>query len=152
LVTVDWDAEPLPDLPFPNDLATRPDPTSPTGLRLNISMVADTHHQSEDREKLNKLTGWGIFQPITVGFRDLIDLDDFGARHALDRRPGDARLDDDAIFVIDVSPDSPTFGQAARSTSVRAASPWMSGVRIATSRMTLEWTSPPSSSTPSTRT
>jgi len=113
LVTVDWDAEPLPDLPFPNDLATRPDPTSPTGLRLNISMVADTHHQSEDREKLNKLSGWGIFQPITVGFRDLIDLDDFGARHALDRRSGDARLDDDAVFVIDVTPGSPTFGQPA---------------------------------------
>ena len=113
LVTVDWDAEPLPDLPFPNDLATRPDPTSPTGLRLNISLVADTHHQSEDREKLNKLSGWGIFQPITVGFRALLDLDDLAERHANDKRSGDARLDNDAFFVVDVTEGSPTFGQAA---------------------------------------
>ena len=113
LVTVDWDAEPLPDLPFPNDLATRPDPSSPTGLRLNISLVADTHHQSEDREKLNKLSGWGIFQPITVGFRSLLDLDDLAERHANDKRSGDARLDNDAFFVVDVTEGSPTFGQAA---------------------------------------
>jgi len=113
MVTVDWDAEPLPELPFPNDLGTRPDPTSPTGLRLNISMVADTHHQALDREKLDRLTGWGVFSPITVGFRAPLDVDNLGARHALDRRPGDARLDDDAIYVIDVTPGSPTYGQAA---------------------------------------
>ena len=113
LVTVDWDAEPLPELPFPNDLGTVPDPTSPTGLRVNISLVADTHHQSEDRAKVNLLSGWGIFQPITIGFQELIDLDNLAARHALDKRPGDARLDDDAILVVDVTPSSPTFGQAA---------------------------------------
>ncbi len=112
VVTVDWDAEPLPELPFPNDLATRPDPTSPTGLRLNISLVADTHHQSEDREKLDRLTGWGVYSPITVGFGAPLDLDNLAARHAHDRRPGDARLDDDALFVIDVTEGSPTYGQA----------------------------------------
>ncbi|MEE2828780.1 MAG: hypothetical protein VX498_06310 [Myxococcota bacterium] len=113
MVTVDWDAEPLPELPFPNDLGTRPDPNSPTGLRLNISLVADTHHQSEDREKLNQLSGWGVFSPITVGFRAPLDIDNLATRHALDLRPGDQRLDNDAIFVIDVTPDSPTFGEAA---------------------------------------
>jgi hypothetical protein len=113
LVTVDWDAEPLPELPFPNDLGTVPDPTSPTGLRVNISLVADTHHQSEDRAKVNLLSGWGIYQPITIGFEDLLDLDNLAIRHALDKRSGEVRLDDDAIFVIDVSPGSPTFGQAA---------------------------------------
>ena len=35
VVRVDFDAEPLPDIPFPNDLAARPDVSSPTGLRLN---------------------------------------------------------------------------------------------------------------------
>ena len=40
LVRVDFDAEPLPDIPFPNDLATRADPTSVTGLRVNISVDA----------------------------------------------------------------------------------------------------------------
>ena len=36
IVIIDWDAKPLPELPFPNDLATRADPSSPTGLRVNI--------------------------------------------------------------------------------------------------------------------
>ena len=31
LIVVDWDAEPLPELPFPNNLATKPDALS---LRL----------------------------------------------------------------------------------------------------------------------
>ena len=113
MVTIDWDAEPLPELPFPNDMGTRIDPTSPTGLRLNVSLVADTHHQGEDRAKLDRLTGWGIFAPITVGFRAPLDLENLAGRHAEDRRPGAARLDDDAIFVIDVTPGSPTYGQAA---------------------------------------
>ncbi len=113
MVTIDWDAEPLPELPFPNDMGTRIDPTSPTGLRLNVSLVADTHHQGEDRAKLDRLTGWGIFAPITVGFRAPLDLDNLSGRHAEDRRPGAARLDDDAIFVIDVTPGSPTYGQPA---------------------------------------
>ena len=30
VVVVDWDAKPLPEVPFPTDLATRPDPGSPT--------------------------------------------------------------------------------------------------------------------------
>ena len=112
LVTIDWDAEPLPELPFPNDLATRPDPTSPTGLRLNISEVAATHEQSETRAMLNTLSGWGIYQPITVGFEAPIDLQDFYLRHAGDRRVGSEARDDDAIFLIDVTPGSPTYGLA----------------------------------------
>ncbi len=112
LITIDWDAEPLPELPFPNDLATRPDPTSPTGLRLNISEVAETHEQSETREKLNTLSGWGIFQPITVGFEATIDLQDFYLRHAGDRRVGADARDDDAVYLIDVTPGSPTYGLA----------------------------------------
>jgi hypothetical protein len=113
LVTVDWDAEPLPELPFPNDLATIPDPSSPTGLRLNISLVAETHEQAETREKLNHLSGWGVYAPITVGFDAPLDLDNLYARHAGDRKIGPSRLIDDAMFVIDVTPGSPTFGQPA---------------------------------------
>ena len=113
LVTVDWDAEPLPELPFPNDLATIPDPSSPTGLRLNISLVAETHEQSETREKLDRLTGWGVYAPITVGFQQPLDLDNLYARHAGDRKIGPSRLVDDAFLVVDVTPGSPAFGQAA---------------------------------------
>ena len=73
MIVVDWDAEPLPELPFPNNLATRPDPLSPTGRRLNISTVAMTNYESETRAKLNELTGFGIFSPISVALDKDLD-------------------------------------------------------------------------------
>ncbi|MCZ7679999.1 MAG: hypothetical protein M5U28_15040 [Sandaracinaceae bacterium] len=39
-VVWDLEAEPLPDVPLPNDVATWPDPTSPTGRRVNASLIA----------------------------------------------------------------------------------------------------------------
>ena len=111
-VTVDWDAEPLPEIPFPNDLATRVDPGSPTGLRLNISMVATTHAESEARTKLNELSGFGVYAPITVGFEAPLDLDNIYARHTGDTKLGAEQFADDAFFVINIDPDSPEYLQA----------------------------------------
>ncbi len=108
LVYVDWDAEPLPEIPFPNDLATRPDPGSPTGLRLNFPEDAPTELERKARRKVNELTGWGIYSPITVRFTAPLDLEDLAARHAPDLDP-----DDDAVYVIDVTPTSPNYLQAA---------------------------------------
>ena len=88
MIVVDWDAEPLPELPFPNNLATRPDPLSPTGRRLNISTVAMTNYESETRAKLNELTGFGIFSPISVAFDKDLDLDNIVARHRDDEKFG----------------------------------------------------------------
>src|SRR5205823_4168532 len=39
-IVYDPTRKPLPEIPFPNDLGTRPDLGSPTGLRLNSSLVA----------------------------------------------------------------------------------------------------------------
>ena len=40
-VVFDFDARPLPEIPFPNDLATRPDPESPTGrYRIRLPRFA----------------------------------------------------------------------------------------------------------------
>ena len=107
---MDWDNEPLPELPFPNDLAARTDPTSPTGLRLNISTVAETDFQTDNRRKLNELTGFGTYAPITVSFESPLDLAAIASRH-----PNDLHLptsfDDDVILVIDVDPDSPHYGE-----------------------------------------
>lgn len=109
MVFIDWDATPLPELPFPNDLATRPDPTSVTGLRLNISLVATTELESEARAKLDELTGFGIYQPITVRFDERLDLDEVIARHV-----EDGNHSDDAVLLIDVTPGSPDFGKPKR--------------------------------------
>ena len=111
LVTVDCDAKPLADIPFPNDLATRADFTSPTGLRLNIPLAADTNQEAESRAKIDQLTGFGIYSPLTVGFQADLDLDDIVTRHRDDPLYGDARFGDDAIYVVNVDPDSPDYGR-----------------------------------------
>jgi hypothetical protein len=109
VVHFDWDAKPLPEIPFPNDLATRPDETSPTGLRLNISLEAPTRFEKHSREAINEMTGFGIYAPIAVAFEDRLDLDNVIARHRDDPRPWPEQRDDDAFFVIDVTPTSPTY-------------------------------------------
>lgn len=114
VVTVDWDTKPLANIPFPNDLATRPDPTSVTGLRLNVPMAAETHQEEETRAKMNELTGWGVYAPISVGFSAPLDIGEIARRHKDDPLVGEARFADDAVLVINVDPDSPDFGKAAR--------------------------------------
>src|SRR5688500_10988634 len=74
LVRVAWDALPLPDVPFPNDLATRPDPGSPTGLRPNLPEQADVEVETLSRQRINQLSGFGIFAPISVGFEGDLDV------------------------------------------------------------------------------
>lgn len=110
VVLVDWDAEPLPDLPYPNDLSTVVDITSPTGLRLNIPALAETEFETEARAKINRLTGFGVYAPITVSFEAPLDLDNILQRH-----PNDLHLpttfDDDAVYLINVDPDSEAYGE-----------------------------------------
>jgi len=108
-VIIDWDAEPLPEIPLPNDLATRPDPFSVTGLRLNISELAPTEMEREARRKINELSGFGIYAPFTVSFDEPLDLDEIKARH-LD----DGNFKDDAFFLLNVDPDSSDYLQPVR--------------------------------------
>ncbi|HMV66822.1 MAG TPA: hypothetical protein PKA64_08230 [Myxococcota bacterium] len=109
-VVVDWDAEPLPELPFPNDLATLRDPSSPTGLRVNIAGEAHTEYESIARHKLDELTGFGIYAPISVSFDQRLDLDEILRRHPDDFYSPTA-FDDDAFYLIDIDPDSPDYGK-----------------------------------------
>ena len=110
-VRVDWDAQPLPDVPFPNDLAARVDFTSPTGMRVNISIESETESMTEARQKLNEMTGFGIYAPITVAFDGRLDIDNIFARHTDDEKLGADRYTDDAFLLIDVDPDSPDYLQ-----------------------------------------
>jgi len=111
VVRVDWDHEPLADIPFPTDLAMRPDPTSPTGMRPNLPLGDGIEMEVAIREALNEASGWGVYSPVTVGFEAPLDLDDLKARH-----PDDLHVDghylDDAVLLIDVTVGSPTFLQA----------------------------------------
>lgn len=80
---------PLPEIPQPNDVATFADPTSRTGRRVNVSMVAPTRMETAARGGFNELEGWGTFAPITVAFErsertpetePALDLEDVAAR------------------------------------------------------------------------
>ena len=106
-VLYDFDAKPLPDIPLPNDIATRPDPSSATGLRLNASMIAPTAMEQRIRRKVDGLDGWGAFQPITIPFSGPIDVRSVLAGH----RDPDYRLDNDVVYLINVDRDSPEFGK-----------------------------------------
>ena len=101
-VVFDFEARPLPEIPFPNDLATRPDPTSPTGRRLNLSVIAPTEAERELRTLVLELDGFGTFAPITVSFDRPLDV------AALDGR-GRAP-EDDPVVIVDVS-EGEHFGE-----------------------------------------
>src|SRR5258707_14535949 len=57
---------PLPEIPLPNDFATRFDPGSPSKLRVNASLIAPTEWEKGARSVIDHLDGWGTFAPISV--------------------------------------------------------------------------------------
>jgi hypothetical protein len=108
-VYFDLDARPYPEMPIPCDLATRPDAGSPTGRRINVSLLAPTVLEQSVREKIDRLDGFGTFMPISVRFTTELDVNAFrSVRHDDDDRS------DDLVLVFAVDPDSPDFGQAVR--------------------------------------
>ncbi len=101
-VVFQLDTLPLPDIPFPNDLLTRPDPGSPTGLRLNLSLLAPSAAERRLRQAALDLDGFGTFGAISVRFEAPLDMR---------RLNGQGRdFADDPIVVVDVSEGS-TFGE-----------------------------------------
>ncbi len=107
VVVFDLENKPLPEIPFPNDLATRPDPSSPTGRRLNMSLVAPTDLESRIRRQVDKMDGFGTFAPIWVSFSKAVDVISIIERHH------NLDFDDDAVFLIDISArkGSPGYGK-----------------------------------------
>lgn len=104
-VKFDAFARPLPEVPLPNDFATRFDATSPTKRRVNASMLAPTKWEQGTRKEIDHLDGWGTYQTITVGFEKTLDLQNIVKRHQGD----DYDPSDDVAYLIDITPDSPDF-------------------------------------------
>jgi hypothetical protein len=100
-----WDIghRPLPEIPLPNDVATYPDPNSPTGLRVNASMIAPTGLESQFRAQFDELDGWGTYQAITIPFDDDLDLANIIRRHQRD----DFDFRDDAVYLVDLETGLP---------------------------------------------
>ncbi|MCK5689256.1 hypothetical protein KAI87_08300, partial [Myxococcota bacterium] len=106
-VLVDMFAQPLPILPLPNNLATRTDHDSATGLRVNASIHATTLFESEIRDAIAEIDGWGTFQPISIPFTGPINVQSVIDGH----RDKNYDFSDDVIYLIDVDPESVDFGK-----------------------------------------
>jgi hypothetical protein len=104
-VKFDFLNKPLPEIPLPNDIATRYDPLSATGRRINASMVAPTQLESHVRSKIDQLDGWGLLMPISIPFTGEIDVSSILEHHR------DANYDpsDDVIYLIDIDPKSTEY-------------------------------------------
>jgi hypothetical protein len=101
---------PFPEVPWPNDALTSPDPTSRTGLRLQPSLLGATDLDLALRVGLAELDGWGRLGPITVSFDaqqtdpappargEVLHLANLAARHPL----ADADPTDDAVYLVDL--------------------------------------------------
>jgi hypothetical protein len=108
-VKMDFLHRPLPEIPLPNDIATRYDPESATGRRINASLVAPTGFERRTRRLIDELDGWGLFAPITVPFDGALGVRSIIEAHH-QRIPDPS---DDVVYVIDVSPSGPSCGRAA---------------------------------------
>ena len=106
-VKLDFFHRPLPEIPLPNDIATRYDESSATGRRINASMIAPTGFEQRVRRKIDELDGWGVFQPITIPFTGPLDVESILEGH----RDVDYDTANDVIYLIDVDRDSPDFGR-----------------------------------------
>lgn len=106
-VKFDFDHRPLPEIPLPNDIATRHDPSSRTGLRVNASMIAPTAFEKRTRTLIDELDGWGVYQPISIPFNGPIDVSSVVARH----RDIDYDTSNDAVYLINIDRDSEEFGR-----------------------------------------
>ncbi len=108
VVTFDAFHRPLPEIPLPNDFATRFDAFSPTNRRLNASMLAPTEWERRTRASLDELDGWGTLAPISVSFSAPLDVENVIRRHHRDRYD----VKDDVMLLVDVTPGSPDFCRA----------------------------------------
>ena len=105
-VIYDTLAKPLPEIPLPNDQATRLDPTTTTGRRLNVSFEAVTAYERRARREFNRMDGFGTYAPALVTFDAPLDVADLSRRH---NDNDDFR--DDAVFLINVDPSCERFGE-----------------------------------------
>lgn len=83
-------------IPFPNDLVTILDRSSPTGRRLNIRMSAPTEFERSMRRQMNRLDGFGTFAPLTVSFDAPVDLATVTPSH---------------VKVVNIDTGSPRYGE-----------------------------------------
>ncbi len=113
-VVFDVARRPLPEIPAPNDVATFPDPTSRTGRRINVSLVAPSELERSAREGFAEMEGWGTFAPISVAFAPGAGADPRDAAIDLDKVRRTMQTDqwdtsDDPVYLINLTTGVPVL-------------------------------------------
>lgn len=108
-VKFDFFHKPLPDIPLPNDIATRADASSATGLRLNASLLGPSQMEANLRTTIATMDGWGLMQAIAIPFTAPIDPMSIVAGH----REANYDTSNDVIYLINIDRDSAEFGKLA---------------------------------------
>ncbi|MHA1569884.1 MAG: carboxypeptidase-like regulatory domain-containing protein [Alphaproteobacteria bacterium] len=90
------EAEPIQKIPFPNDVSTSIDPTTPTGLRINLPVEGATSLERDFRKNLNKLDGFCTFCTIRVTFDRPVDL---------------TTITENTVYGVNVQEGSPFYGE-----------------------------------------
>ena len=106
-ITWDLEYDTLPLIPLPNDVATWPDPSSPTGRRINASVLVPTGLERMTRARFNDLDGWSTFGPITVPFDGDLNLDDLLQRQGGTGHFREADFVNHAIYLVDMETGLP---------------------------------------------
>lgn len=88
--------QPIPDVPFPNDLSLRITDDTLAGVSWNVATDQPSDHRTRLRERVNRLDGFGPYAPITVSFDGPIDLTTVTAR---------------SVIVINIEPGHPREGE-----------------------------------------
>jgi len=96
MVVYDVARRPEPEIPFPNNSATRMDPNSRTGRWLNLATDSPIEPEAKLRRQLNRLDGFSVSGPITVSFDQPLNLD---------------TVTDSSVLLLVASPDAPGFGE-----------------------------------------
>ena len=113
-VRYDLRARPFPEVPLPSDTATRLDEASPTGRFVNISMVGPTQLETEAREKSNRLSGFGVYMPISVPLDvpEGVDVPPLDLENVVTRQWKNKEIKDDVALLLNVDRTSEGFGEA----------------------------------------
>jgi hypothetical protein len=83
-------------IPFPNDLLTVEDKSTPTGRRINLPLGGVNEFQGRLRKRYNKLDGFGTGSAITVSFSHALDL---------------STITQDSVHILNIQKDSARYGE-----------------------------------------
>jgi len=89
-------ALPIPEIPFPNDVALVARDDNAAGFAWNISTEAPTELERDIKRRLDTLDGFGTFAPISVGFDGPLNLDS---------------VTEDSVLVVNIEPGHPHEGE-----------------------------------------